>query len=135
MTLEKLIQTLKESGQSIADSVMAPKELKITKDVVIAESIKLTSKDIYRAYWHCRDFEITHLWQRSVFLGLRLLGGGYAVCITNAYRYSFGYLLAYSPWSRYFYLPYRHGSLLVMDHDGQSFESMGRSLRMRHCGL
>lgn len=67
MTLEKLIQTLKESGQSIADSVMAPKELKITKDVVIAESIKLTSKDIYRAYWHCRDFEITHLWQRSVF--------------------------------------------------------------------
>ncbi len=44
MTLEKLIQTLKESGQSIADSVMAPKELKITKDVVIAESIKLTSK-------------------------------------------------------------------------------------------
>ena len=68
MTLEKLIQTLKESGQSIADSVMAPKELKITKDVVIAESIKLTSKDIYRAYWHCRDFEITHLWQRSVFL-------------------------------------------------------------------
>ena len=51
MTLEKLIQTLKESGQSIADSVMAPKELKITKDVVIAESIKLTSKDIYRAYW------------------------------------------------------------------------------------
>ena len=81
MTLEKLIQTLKESGQSIADSVMAPKELKITKDVVIAESIKLTSKDIY-----C-----------TVFLGLRLLGGGYAVCITNAYRYSFGYLLAYSP--------------------------------------
>ncbi|WP_071145759.1 RipA family octameric membrane protein [Bacteroides ihuae] len=34
---------------------------------------KLTPKDIYKNYWHCRDFELTNLWQRSVFLAAFLL--------------------------------------------------------------
>lgn len=29
---------------------------------------KITSKDIYSSLWRCRDFELSHLWQRSIFL-------------------------------------------------------------------
>ncbi|WP_407399950.1 hypothetical protein [Treponema sp.] len=29
---------------------------------------KLSYKDIYNELWRCRDFEITNLWQRSIFL-------------------------------------------------------------------
>ena len=34
---------------------------------------KLTAKDFYNEMWHCRDFELSHLWQRSVFLGAFML--------------------------------------------------------------
>ncbi len=29
---------------------------------------KITTKDIYNTFWRCRDFELTNLWQRSIFL-------------------------------------------------------------------
>ena len=29
---------------------------------------RLTAKDIRDSLWHCRDFELSHLWQRSMFL-------------------------------------------------------------------
>lgn len=29
---------------------------------------KITSKDVYSSLWRCRDFELSHLWQRSIFL-------------------------------------------------------------------
>lgn len=29
----------------------------------------LTKLDLYERYWKCRDFELTTLWQRGVFLG------------------------------------------------------------------
>lgn len=29
----------------------------------------LALRDLYENYWHCRDFEIRNLWQRSIFLG------------------------------------------------------------------
>lgn len=29
---------------------------------------KFTTKDLYKEHFHCRDFELQHLWQRSVFL-------------------------------------------------------------------
>lgn len=32
------------------------------------ESDKFTTKDLYTELFHCRDFELQHLWQRSVFL-------------------------------------------------------------------
>ena len=32
-----------------------------------------TIKDLYIQYWHCRDFEIQNLWQRSIFLGTFLI--------------------------------------------------------------
>ena len=32
------------------------------------ETDKISPKDIYASLWRCRDFEISHLWQRSVFL-------------------------------------------------------------------
>lgn len=28
----------------------------------------ITPKDIYNSLWRCRDFELSHLWQRSIFL-------------------------------------------------------------------
>lgn len=45
---------------------------------------KLTKRDFYEQYWKCRDFEITTLWQRSIFLGTFL-----ALCFT-AYGAYFG---------------------------------------------
>ena len=33
----------------------------------------ITPKDLYKELWHCRDFEINHLWQRSVFLATFML--------------------------------------------------------------
>ena len=35
---------------------------------------KISLKDAYNELWHCRDFELKHLWQRSIFLGAFLLG-------------------------------------------------------------
>ena len=32
-----------------------------------------TLKDLYEEFWKCRDFEIDHLWQRSVFLAVFLI--------------------------------------------------------------
>lgn len=48
---------------------------------------KLTLRDFYEQYWHCRDFEINNLWQRSIFLGtfLVLCFTGYGVFFTNAF--------------------------------------------------
>ena len=34
---------------------------------------RITLRDLYEQYWHCRDFEIKNLWQRSVFLGTFLV--------------------------------------------------------------
>ena len=33
----------------------------------------LSIKELYAQYWHCRDFEIQNLWQRSIFLGTFLI--------------------------------------------------------------
>jgi len=32
------------------------------------EKNKISPKDIYASLWRCRDFELSHLWQRSIFL-------------------------------------------------------------------
>lgn len=45
-----------------------PDPIRFIDPITITEDSRLTSKDIYRTYWHCRDFELNHLWQRSVFL-------------------------------------------------------------------
>ena len=34
---------------------------------------KITAKDLYDEAWRCRDFELDHLWQRSVFLAAFML--------------------------------------------------------------
>ncbi|WP_455637353.1 RipA family octameric membrane protein [Parabacteroides sp.] len=43
----------------------------------------LTSKDIYMNWWRCRDFELSYLWQRSIFLSglLVLCFTGYGVLV------------------------------------------------------
>lgn len=42
-----------------------------TNDIVI--NSKITTKDIRDSLWRCRDFELSHLWQRSIFLTTILL--------------------------------------------------------------
>lgn len=34
----------------------------------MSEIEKIKPKDIYESLWRCRDFELSHLWQRSIFL-------------------------------------------------------------------
>lgn len=34
----------------------------------MSENDKFTTKDLYKELFHCRDFELQHLWQRSIFL-------------------------------------------------------------------
>ena len=36
--------------------------------IEIVDNNELTLKDIRETFYHCRDFEITNLWQRSIFL-------------------------------------------------------------------
>lgn len=45
---------------------------------------KLTLKDAYKELWHCRDFELEHFWQRSIFLTAFLMA-----CYTG-----YGFVLA-----------------------------------------
>ena len=51
------------------------------------EEEKVSPKDAYERAWECRDFEISHLWERSVFLGAFLLGiaGAYGAIIMSMY--------------------------------------------------
>ena len=35
---------------------------------------KITKKEIYEELWKGRDFEINHLWQRSIFLATFMVG-------------------------------------------------------------
>lgn len=44
-------------------------------------------KDAYERAWACRDFELSHLWQRSVFLAVFLLAiaGAYGTLLLNIY--------------------------------------------------
>lgn len=53
------------------------------EDVTKHTTAKIEPKDIYATLWRCRDFEISHLWQRSVFLTafLLLVYTGYGLCI------------------------------------------------------
>ena len=37
-------------------------------------SEKLTLQSVYKEYWKCRDFELQHFWQRSIFLTAFLAG-------------------------------------------------------------
>ena len=49
------------------------------------KAFKVTPKQIYKEIWECRNFEIDHLWQRSVFLAVFLLAiaGGYGGVVMN----------------------------------------------------
>lgn len=51
----------------------------------MADESKLTIKDIYKELWKCRNFELDHLWQRSVFLAAFLLAiaAGYGTFVND----------------------------------------------------
>ncbi|WP_300232445.1 hypothetical protein [uncultured Alistipes sp.] len=48
---------------------------------------KISIKEIHETLWRCRDFELSHLWQRSIFLSAFLIlcftgyGGGTGVYV------------------------------------------------------
>lgn len=42
-------------------------EYTVNTDNIVVNS-KVTTKDIRDSLWRCRDFELSHLWQRSIFL-------------------------------------------------------------------
>ena len=50
----------------------------------------ITPKDAYKRAWTCRDFELSHLWQRSVFLAVFLIAiaGAYGTLLMNMYFHS-----------------------------------------------
>ena len=50
--------------------------------------LELTPKKIYEEVWACRNFELSNLWQRSVFLGTFMLAivAGYGGCVFGNVR-------------------------------------------------
>lgn len=52
---------------------------------------QLTAKDLYKEFWECRNFEIDHLWQRSVFLAVFLIAiaAGYGAFVNDHIKYVF----------------------------------------------
>ena len=64
------------------------KFMKKTKDNKLTNKTKddkLTVKDLYKESWECRNFEIDHLWQRSIFLAVFLLAiaAGYGTFVND----------------------------------------------------
>jgi len=51
------------------------------------EKFQIDPKDAYERTWSCRDFEISHLWQRSVFLAVFLIAiaGAYGNILMSMY--------------------------------------------------
>lgn len=54
---------------------------------------KLSYKSVYNVYWKCRDFELQHFWQRSVFLTAFLIAcfagyGGLVVAALDSIKLS-----------------------------------------------
>lgn len=49
------------------------------------EEVTIQFQDIYKSLWRCRDFEISHLWQRSIFLTTFMLAGftGYGFILSR----------------------------------------------------
>lgn len=50
---------------------------------------QLTSRDIYKTLWKCRDFELSTLWQRSAMLGVFMVVTytGYGALLLNAFEH------------------------------------------------
>lgn len=57
----------------------------VEKIELVDGELELTPKKIYEEVWACRNFEISNLWQRSVFLGTFMLAiaAGYGVLASN----------------------------------------------------
>ena len=61
----------------------------LTIDSVKIENSKVSYRDIYFRLWACRDFEISHVWQRAIFLTAFLIAcfagyGGLFVAVITA---------------------------------------------------
>ena len=59
------------------------------------DEVKITYRDVYKTLWRCRDFELSHLWQRSVMLTafLILTYTGYGFLIGGILKGSFDLMM------------------------------------------
>jgi len=56
----------------------------------------MSPEDVYKELWHCRDFELEHVWHRSIFLSAFLLGAylAYGSCFMFAYEHALAATIA-----------------------------------------
>ena len=49
---------------------------------------ELTERELYQELWQGRDFEINHLWQRSIFLGAFMvaIAAGYGGLVNEHFK-------------------------------------------------
>lgn len=66
--LGNIKQSLDNLERSIKTAASMAKEAKTGNVIQTTEAVGLATRDFYHTYWHCRDFELNHLWQRSIFL-------------------------------------------------------------------
>ena len=63
---------------------------------------KISIKEIHETFWRCRDFELSHLWQRSIFLSAFLIlcftgyGSLLITMLEKASLFAYANLLAFS---------------------------------------
>lgn len=94
-TQEPKIQYIKERTASKDTSCDAKVFARGKMPVEVFMNQELTTKDIHDTLWRCRDFELSHLWQRSVFLSafLILCFTGYAYLLMKFVDCNSNYLL------------------------------------------
>ena len=61
-------------------------ECEMKKGIPTTGEEKISYKSVYNGYWKCRDFELQHFWQRSVFLTAFLIAcfAGYGGLVVAA---------------------------------------------------
>lgn len=66
-------QTQKQESSTSRSSLQTQVFARGRMPVEVFMNPKLTTKDIHDTLWRCRDFELSHLWQRSIFLSAFLV--------------------------------------------------------------
>ena len=99
-----------------------------------SQNDRITPVDVYERLWKCRDFEISHLWQRSVYLGtlLVLVAGGYGKlfeCYVDVKGICIGPL---PPCFGNLPFVHRHGGFDLVGLHGKSIQGLAGEIRKRN---
>ena len=106
----------------------------------VDEDFKLTPKKIYKEVWACRNFEISNLWQRSIFLGAFMLAiaTGYGVLASKMLfpdsaddKTIYRYVETEDEISKIFLQP----SYLIKQHGDASWEAHAAAVGLCHLGI